>query len=149
MSLKHKVFAACLELLNEKIEYLNADLSDLAFGSENDAKSSAGDKHETARAMMQIEHEKLGNQREEFLRQKNEIASIDVNRKSEKVTKGSLVKTNQGYLLLAVAIGKITIKDVSVIVLSPLSPLGQKLIGLKVSDKTEVNGVKYKIEEVE
>ncbi len=149
MSLKQKVYTACIELLNEKIEYLNTDLNDLAFGSENDAKSSAGDKHETARAMMQIEHEKLGNQREEFLRQKNEIASIDINRKSEKVTKGSLIKTNQGYLFLAVAIGKITVKGTSVIALSPLSPLGQKLIGMKVSDSVEMNGVKYKIEEVE
>jgi len=148
MSLKHNVFSSCIELLNEKIEYLNAALSDLAFGSENDAKSSAGDKHETARAMMQIEHEKIGNQREEFLRQKNEIASIDVNRKSEQVTKGSLIKTNHGYLFLAVAIGKITVKGTPVIALSPISPLGQKLIGLKATDNVEMNGVKYVIEEV-
>jgi hypothetical protein len=149
MSLKQKVYSACLDLLNEKIEYLNAALSDLAFGSENDAKSSAGDKHETARAMMQIEHEKIGNQREEFLRQKNELVSIDVNRKSGEVIKGSLIKTNHGYLFLAVPIGKIDVKTESVIALSPVSPLGQKLIGLKKSDTAEINGVKYKIEGVE
>jgi transcription elongation GreA/GreB family factor len=149
MSLKQKIHTACMDLLNEKIEYLNAALSDLAFGSENDAKSSAGDKHETARAMMQIEHEKIGNQREEFLRQKNELASIDINRKSDEVTKGSLIKTNHGYLFLAVPVGKINIKSESVIALSPISPLGQKLIGLKKSDTAEMNGVKYKIEAVE
>src|SRR5439155_6549785 len=97
--------------------------------------------------MMQIEQEKHGNQRKEFLRQKNELASIDVNRKSEQVTRGSLIKTNQGYLFLAVAIGKIVVKGTSVIALSPLSPLGQKLVGLRASDTVEMNGVKYKVEE--
>jgi transcription elongation GreA/GreB family factor len=149
MSLKQKVYDACLDLLNEKIEYLNTSLNDLAFGSENDAKSSAGDKHETARAMMQIEHEKIGRQREEFMRQKNEMASIDINRKSDQVTRGSFIKTNQGYLFLAIAIGKVMVKTTPVIVLSPISPIGQKLIGLKVSDSIEMNGIKYTIEEIE
>jgi hypothetical protein len=149
MTFKEKVFTACIELLNEKIDYLNVSLNDLASGSENDAKSSAGDKHETARAMMQIEHEKLGRQREEFIRQKNELSQIDLKRKSEVLMKGSLLKTNQGYLFLAVPIGKIIVKSIPVIVLSPLSPLGQKLMGMKASEAVEVNGAKYIIEELE
>jgi hypothetical protein len=148
MTLKQKVHAACLGLLNRKIDDLNAALNDLAHGSENDSKSSAGDKHETARAMMQIEHEKLGNQREEFLRQKSELTALDINKKSGHVVMGSLVKTNNGYLFLAVPIGRINIKSEPVIALSPASPLGQKLVGLKKSETAEMNGVRYVIEEI-
>jgi transcription elongation GreA/GreB family factor len=35
-----------------------------------------------------------------------------------------------------------------VIALSPHSPLGQKLMGLKANDAVEMNGTRYKIENV-
>ena len=148
LSFKQKIFSFCLDLLNEKINELNIALRDLKEGAENDAKSSAGDKHETARAMMQLEHDKIGNQREEFLRQKSELENIDINKKTSQVTKGSLLKTNLGFIFLAIPIGKINVDGVFVIVLSPQSPLGKKLIGLKTSEFAEINGMKYMIEEL-
>ena len=57
MRLKEKVHAACLQLLTDKIKVIQDNLQGLTQGAENDNKSSAGDKHETARAMMQLEQE--------------------------------------------------------------------------------------------
>jgi hypothetical protein len=62
---------------------------------------------------------------------------------------GSFVKTNQGYLFLSIALGKIKMNEATVIVLSPQSPLGTKLIGSKIADTVEMNGISYYIEDIQ
>ena len=146
MLLKQKIYIACLQVVETKIAQFRASLLDLTQGAQNDSKSAAGDKHETARAMMQIEHEKISKQLEEVLLQKNKLTKIDVLQKPSQIIKGSLVKTNQGYLFVSIAIGKITVDTISVIVLSPQSPLGIKLMGLQVGETTTINGTNYSIE---
>ena len=46
-------------LLQDKIDVFRDLISNLTIDSQNDAKGSAGDKHETALAMMHLEQEKL------------------------------------------------------------------------------------------
>jgi hypothetical protein len=149
VNLKQKIYTRCCELLNEKIFSLRNSLLELEEGSENDTKSSAGDKHETARAMMQIEQEKLSKQLNDFLEQKTILEKIDLEAVHAQITKGSLVNTNNGILFVAIALGKITIEERSVVVLSPQSPLGLKLTGLKVNNSAEINGVKYIVERID
>jgi hypothetical protein len=149
MNFKQKIFAACLASLDEKVNSLKASLLELEEGSENDTKSSAGDKHETARAMMQIEQEKLGKQLNELLEQKSSVEKIDATAISPLIAKGSLVHTNKGILFVAAAIGKITVDEKPVMVLSPQSPLGIKLMGLKKHDRTEIKGIPYTILQIE
>ena len=60
--MKLKIHSHCLQILNQKIEELSNALNTATESANNETKSSAGDKHETARAMMQIEQEKLGKQ---------------------------------------------------------------------------------------
>ncbi|HWY38819.1 MAG TPA: hypothetical protein VNY73_09690 [Bacteroidia bacterium] len=147
-SFKQKIHTRCDHLLSEKISALKISLRELEDGSGNDAKSSAGDKHETARAMMQLEQEKISKQLDEALEQKNTLAKIDIKVNSPEIIKGSLVKTNKGFLFLSIALGKIIVDDVPVIVLSPLSPLGMSLAGLKTGGHTEMNGTAYLVEKI-
>jgi transcription elongation GreA/GreB family factor len=147
-SRKQKLFSICLQLLDDRIKVLYASLKDLTEGAENDTKSSAGDKHETARAMMQIEQENLGRQLHGLLKEKNELESLNMEI-SESIHVGSLIKTNHGFLFLSVAMGKIIADGIEVMVLSAQSPLGKKLVGLKAGNSAEVNGAKYLIQEVE
>ena len=148
MTFKNNVYEACIQQLVDKIAYLQAALNDLTEGAENDAKSSAGDKHETSRAMMQIEHEKISKQLSDTLLQKSNIEQIDLTFKSPTIGTGSLLKTNKGYLFMSAALGKINVNGKDVITLSMQSPLGQKLAGLKTGSLTEINGTQYIIEEV-
>jgi transcription elongation GreA/GreB family factor len=145
---KQKLFAKCLEILDGKISALQSALKELTEGAQNDSKSSAGDKHETSRAMMQIEQENISRQLDELLRERNELALVDIS-SSSVVKKGSLIKTNHGYLFLSVAIGKVITDSNDVIVLSPQSPLGRKLTGLTAGSSAEVNGVQYRIDEID
>ena len=141
-------FFACLNLLNQKAEECNNALKELAAGIENDAKSSAGDKHETARAMMQQEQEKIVYQLKEINVQIEALKLIDIHLPSLKIHTGSLVKTDKGYLFLSVAIGKIFVNDTNIIVLSPQSPLGFRVTGKRIGEVAEINGIRYKILEM-
>lgn len=149
MSLKNNIYITCINLIEEKINHLQTLLHDLRTGSANDAKSSAGDKHETAKAMMQMEHEKISRQLHEVLLQKEVLNNAHLILTQNKVVNGSLVKTDKGFFYLTIAIGKITVDGEAVIVLSPQSPLGIKLMGLKIKDKVQINNVHYLIETID
>ena len=148
MQLKEKVYAACVQLLRKKIQALQNSLLELAEGAISDGKSSAGDKHETARAMMQLEQEKISKQLDEILVQKTVLEKIDCRLKSTKIIHGSLIKTNKGYLFLSVALGKMRVNDIDIMALSPQSPLGVKLMGLTVNSNVQINTITYTINEI-
>ena len=76
------------------------------------------------------------------------LEKIDITPTSPQIIKGSLVKTNKGYLFLSISIGKINLEGNTVMVISPQSPLGIKLLGLRVNDSTTINGVNYIIESI-
>ena len=146
MTLKQKIYAHCLQLVTDRILELENILKELDASAASDTKSSAGDKHETARAMIQIEQETIGKQLNDALEQKALLEKIDANQNSSQIIKGSLVKTNKGYLFLIIAIGKIMVDENTVMVISPQSPLGVKLMGLKANETAVVNEMKYVVE---
>jgi uncharacterized protein YigA (DUF484 family) len=160
MIFKQKIYSYFLQIAKEKVQILENRLSDLKESGANETKSTAGDKHETALAMLQIEQANIREQLKEALAQKTILEKISPAispsllervgvRSSNKIINGSLVKTNNGYFFVSVALGKVTIESVAVIALSPQSPLGLKLIGLKVGEEAVINGNKYLVEEIE
>ena len=149
MTFKEQVYKHCLELINNKIYLLRQILNDLVESASNETKSTAGDKHETALAMLQIEQENTSKQLETLLSQKLLLEKIIPVIQSKQVAKGALVKTNKGYFYVSIALGKIIVEGIPVIALSPQSPVGSKLIGLNANGTTTVNGITYLIENVE
>lgn len=145
MMVKQEVFKECVRIIHSKIEFNKGLLKELAQGAENATKSSAGDKHETGRAMVQLEQEKIGNQLLELETMHSELLKLNNPSSSNKITKGSLIYTNSGYFYLSVAIGKITVENKSIYVLSPKSPLGQLLLGLEKGQKATFNAKVYEI----
>ncbi|WP_207497121.1 hypothetical protein [Aridibaculum aurantiacum] len=148
MTLKEQVSQQCCEQVEIKMNVLEKTLHDLRESAANETKSTAGDKHETALAMLQIEQENTSRQLQEVLNQKLVLERINLHVQPIQVVQGSLVKTNKGYFFLSIALGKVKAGDNMVIALSPQSPLGAKLLGKKVNDMVEMNGVKYLIEEI-
>lgn len=149
MVLKQEIFSHCLQLVNSKIEVINAAMEEVNEGLKNDSKSSAGDKHETSRAMAQLENEKLARQLTEALEQKASLQALAKVTQTSKVTRGCLLKAGNQYIYISIALGRVTVNHQNVIVVSPNSPLGIILIGKKVTDTAELNGVKYFIESIE
>jgi transcription elongation GreA/GreB family factor len=149
MTFKQKIKSHYQNLLSEKINELRFMISDLAHDAQNDAKGSAGDKHETALSMMHLEQEKLNQKLAEIICQKNSIDKIDVDSIHIKVALGSLVQTNEMLFYISGALTKITIDNKTIIAVSPESPLGSKLLGKGPGDKVEINNNRFHIKTIE
>jgi transcription elongation GreA/GreB family factor len=147
-SLKQNILSYYLQQVNDKLDAFRDMINALTEGAANDAKGSAGDKHETALSMMHIEQEKLNHKIAEFQEHKNILEKINVNTITDRVALGSLVKANNMYLFVSAALPKIVIDNVTVIALSPQSPLGAKMMGMKEQETFEINGTKYFIQEI-
>jgi len=149
MTRKQEIYNHYQQLLDEKIQALQQVLADLKESGSNETKSTAGDKHETALAMLQIEQANKRAQLQEMLAQKDTLNKIDPAKSAAMIVNGSLVKTNKGYLFISTALGKAVIGGMTVIALSLQSPLGQRLMGLKAGDTTSFNQSAYSIETIE
>lgn len=146
MPTKPQILSQYKSIVQEKIEILQSMISDLTIDAQNDAKGSAGDKHETALAMMHLEQEKLTQKLKEVLEQKAILDKIDATQKHNVVALGSVVKANETYFFVSAALPKITIDNKDIFALSPQSPLGTKLMGNKVNFHFKINTTKYTIE---
>jgi len=124
-------------------------ISDLAQDAQNDAKGSAGDKHETALSMMHLEQEKLNQKLAEIIGQKNTIDKIDADSVHVKIAVGSLVQTNEMLFYISGALPKITIDNKTIIAVSPESPLGSQLIGKSPGDVVLINSNRFEIKTIE
>ncbi len=144
-SIKQKLIITCQLHYNEKINSLRLMLHDVTEAGNNETKSTAGDKHETGRAMMQLEQEKLGKQLYELEQQFQEFDKIDFSFTSTTISLGSLVETTKGLFLIATSIGKIELSGKTVFVISNKSPLASALIGKSKNDVIHFNTINYNV----
>jgi transcription elongation GreA/GreB family factor len=148
MTLKEKIYQHYLQVVQHSINDLQQVLTDLKESGTNETKSTAGDKHETALAMLQIEQANVRNQLKQVQEQLAVMQKINPALSPVAIVPGSLIKTNRGYLFLSIAAGKGNIDGHTVIALSPQSPLGKQLVGLNIGDTACMNHVYYRIEEI-
>lgn len=146
--IKIQLHSKCLEFVEQRIA--NARLAiDTATDSGNDeTKSSAGDKHETGRAMAQLEQEKSGKQLHEALELKKMLNKISVDQESKMASPGSLVITNNGNFYISISMGKIVIDNITYYAISPVTPIASFLMGNKKNDTFNYNLQFYKIENI-
>ncbi len=136
---KAEVLYVAIATVNSRIKELQANLDDLREGLASDTKSTAGDKHETGRAMAHLEQEKLAGQIALQQEQLNALKQIDPDRELSGVAFGSLVQTSGGTFFLSAGLGKITVKGSPVFCITAGSPLGQQLLGKKKGDSVRTN----------
>ena len=149
MTFKQKIKSHYQNLLSEKINELRFMISDLAQDAQNDAKGSAGDKHETALSMMHLEQEKLNQKLAEIIEQKNVVDKIDADAIHNKIALGSLVQTNDMLFYISAALPKIQLENKTIIAVSPQSPLGSQLLGKSLGDEVEINNNRFQIKAIE
>jgi len=148
MTFKQKIKQHHLVLLQDKIDVYQDMISGLSDDAQNDAKGSAGDKHETALSMMHLEQEKITQKLTEAIALQGVLDRIEVSKTNSTIALGSSVKVNALQLFVSAALPKITVEGITVLSVSPQSPLGSQLMGKKQGDKVEVNGTTFTIHEV-
>jgi transcription elongation GreA/GreB family factor len=146
--MKQQILHRYKEMLQDRIDVFQDMISGLTEDAQNDAKGSAGDKHETALSMMHLEQEKLNHKLKEILEQKSILDKIDASQAHKKVALGSLVQANGMMLFISAALPKLILDDKSIFALSPQSPLGSKLMGNEIGFSFDMNGKPYIIESV-
>jgi hypothetical protein len=142
---KQTLFKKCLEDIERRINAIEETLASIRESRDNEMKSSAGDKYETGRAMMQIEEDKNRIQLAQALEVKNELQKLDIDKKTMRIENGSLVYTNAGIYFISIGIGKVELEEQLYYCVSRLSPVGQKLIGKRTGDEIEFNGNQIRI----
>ena len=147
--LRQQIIERYQQLVQDRIDAFRDMISALSDDARNDAKGSAGDKHETALSMMQLEQEKLTYKLREFLDQKSVLDKIaNAQSTSKTAVLGSVVLANDKYFFISAALPKITIDDKTIFAVSPQSPLGHELIGKRPGDSLAVGATNYVITEV-
>ena len=121
---KTQVFQAIIHSLEEKLTVLQNDLEQYRIELSDNTKSSAGDKHETSRAMAQLEMEKLGKSFLETQKLLDLAKQISLNVSQGTIQAGSLVKTDKIHYLLGLPIGKIEVENIFVFCISNTKTIG-------------------------
>lgn len=123
------------ELIDTRIHEIELEIKETNDSKKNESKSSAGDKYETGREMIQQVLNNLESQLANYQQMKNELSTINFNYKSDVINSGSLVQTDTAYFLISVALGKITVQEPELFAISMNSPIG---IALKLKKKGDV-----------
>ncbi len=145
---KRDVHARMLEILSKRISDLGTDI-DASKESRNTAtKSSAGDKHETSRAMLQSELDNQEVQLSKAIKLKYNLQQIDPNINFDRIITGSLVYTSAGTFYISIGMGKIVIDTDIVFAISPASPIGIALLSSGECQKIEVNSREITIKSI-
>ncbi|MCT4590688.1 MAG: hypothetical protein N4A71_22870 [Carboxylicivirga sp.] len=148
VEVKAQIIEALNKLLDKKIDALKATTADVSDSMKNDTKSSAGDKFETGREMMQMELNNKQGQLNKQVQLKKDLAQIDVKKQNSTADFGSLVISNKGKYFISVALGRIVINNTEYYALSLASPIGQALKGHKQGDSISFNRQNIVIDDV-
>ena len=129
--------------LSEKIQNFEKLIAETR-ATNNDTKSSMGDKYETGREMLQQEINNLQVQLNEVLKQQDFLKTILI-KPCEKVEKGAIVKTERGLFFISVSLGEINFDNQKIICISPESPLAKAMNGKQKGEVFSLNNINQKI----
>lgn len=147
--IKEKLHRICMDYVQERIASAQHAITAARESANDDTKSSAGDKYETGREMMQQEIDRNRKQLEESQKLRLVLELIDPNKPTDIVQNGSLVTTNFGKFYISISRGQISAEGFNYFAVSSLSPIGLKLMKQKAGFEFDFNGKSFRIEKVE
>ncbi|RKR80050.1 hypothetical protein BDD43_0139 [Mucilaginibacter gracilis] len=147
-ALKQQLLQQCINYVQNKIDNAQQAILSAQQASNDDTKSSAGDKYETSREMMQQDTNRNMNQLSEASKLMVALNRINITGNALKAELGSLVITTNGSFFLSISAGALTVDKQTYIAVSPASPIGLLLKGQKQGNQFTLNGKIYLIEKV-
>ena len=147
LEIKKELHLACNNFVTSKLSTIQKTIHSNKESLDSESKSSAGDKHETARAMIHLEQEKLGFQYQQVFKQFKMLSQCDVYKQAT-IQSGSLILTDKALIYISVALGKIHFKNQLVYVISPVSPLAQVFLNANATQTLSFQGTPYVVLEI-
>jgi transcription elongation GreA/GreB family factor len=146
--LKEALYNQCKEFVNTKLSNIENTIRSNQEALASETKSSAGDKHETGRAMLQLEMEKAGQQLRGVSEMKLVLERLNIQEISNACKTGSIVKTDNFNYFIGISAGKLIVENETYYAISSKSPIGQLLIGKKEKEVVSFNGKSFRIEKI-
>ncbi len=143
--LKAALLAACAGYVQERMATAEQAIASARDAATDDTKSSAGDKFETTREMMQQEIGRNEQLLVEARRMEQVLVAGFPGATQEQIRPGSLVETNQGFFFICISIGLLRTGGTDCYVISADSPLGRQLLGKRAGDCLIFNNKTYQI----
>ena len=145
---KQKLYEACLDFVENRFQTIKNTIKEIQESLTSETKSSAGDKHETGRAMLQLEREKAGHQLAEIQKIKENISKIKLNKSSKTISLGSLVYTSETNYFIAISAGALEVNGELFCAISAATPIAQLLISKTVGDKVQFRNINITITQI-
>ncbi|HOS49048.1 MAG TPA: hypothetical protein PLG57_10450 [Bacteroidia bacterium] len=136
---KQRFIDHCHAILNDRVAMLEEAVKDAQDSANNEDKSSAGDKHETARALSQNSRDLNASVLAEALKERDFLLSLKDTDPAEFVKNGAVVLTSSFNAFVCINLGKVDFEDLSIMSISPSAPIAQKMLKLKKADKFNFN----------
>lgn len=146
--IKGKLYKACEVYLEERINRIELALFGLEGDLENETKSSAGDKYETGREMINLEWNKLATQLQQFKNLRNTLCVANGRTNNASAQLGTAVKTNMANYFIAIPAHRITVEGEEYFAIGANSPIAQLLLNKKAGEEMTFKGKSAKILEV-
>lgn len=134
LTLKEALFQQCEDFVNTRLQTIQTTIYSHQKALSSETKSSVGDKHETGRAMLQLEMEKAGQQLAAVQQMQQTLAKINSLTPSTNIALGSVIKTSSAHYFLSISAGELKAEETVYFAISPSSPIGKLLVGKKPED---------------
>ncbi len=148
-AIKELLLSECFQWIEERHQLINKTLAEIKLALEEESKSSAGDKHETGRAMLQIERENAGHQLLEIENVEQTLNRVQITEPSGLIHLGSLVTTSQASYFISISSGQFSFQKKNYYCIAPNSPIGQLLMGKQKGDTFKFHENEIQILEID
>ena len=148
VALKTELLQHCQKQIDNRYSKIKHTIAAIEESLLEEAKSSSGDKHETGRAMLQIDRENAGKQLHEIEKVAQLLNKIDVKATSDYARLASLVYTDKFIYFISLSIGTVAIGSENYLCVALNSPVGLLISGKKRGEGFTLNGTVYKITKV-
>lgn len=145
LEIKSVLYQKCIDFVEQRLKRVLNSIKEIQESLTSETKSSAGDKHETGRAMLQLERENAGRQLSEIEKLKESLSKIDIKSTSNTIGLGSLIITSQTNYFMAISSGKLQVGSKEYFAISPETPIGLLLLGKKAGDVIRFRDTLFKI----
>jgi transcription elongation GreA/GreB family factor len=148
-AIKEQLYQLCGEYINNREAEIKKVIAEAQDAAANETKSSAGDKYETGREVMQQEIDLNLGRLNELKKLRTVMEQILHTQSGAAVVPGAVVYTSNGNFYIAVSAGQLRVAGIIYYAVSAASPIGQKMVGQKAGHTFELNGKSFTIKEVE
>ena len=148
IAFKNRLKQAGLAIIEQRIHAAKTIINNAQEAANNEEKSSAGDKYETARAMNQLEKEMHSKQLAQQIKELALLNEVKTEAVYAAVTTGACIECGEMVFFIAAGLGKQTIAEKLVIFLSPQAPLAKQILHKKAGDQFVFNGREIVIETI-